>query len=211
MYAIISGGVLLALCDRPRYVKKNEASGAYIASGPEEAIGVSVSGTLYNINGGDSIPGAAEVVVTEAEGGEFIFQTRQQVATVNETTSIAFVTMAEKGDIDDVTAGEHADVFADWACPVSYKTGNIRRYGGELYRCISDHTSQEDWTPDKAVSLWVKISDPAEEWPEWSQPVGAHDAYALGAKVTHNGQHWTSSVDNNVWEPGVYGWTEADE
>lgn len=135
----------------------------------------------------------------------------QQVNAVNETTSIAFVTMAEKGDIDDTTAGEHPDVFAEWAYPVAYKTGNIRRYGEKLYRCLQDHNSQADWTPDTAVSLWVSISDPAEEWPVWSQPVGAHDAYAQGAKVSHKEHHWTSDVDANVWEPGVYGWTQADE
>ena len=64
-------------------------------------------------------------------------------------------------------------------------------------------------TPDTAVSLWVSISDPAEEWPEWSQPLGAHDAYEQGAKVSHNGKHWISDVAANVWEPGVYGWTAA--
>lgn len=58
-------------------------------------------------------------------------------------------------------------------------------------------------------SLWTPVSDPAEEWPEWSQPVGAHDAYSKDAKVSHNGKHWTSTVDSNVWEPGVYGWTEV--
>ena len=62
-----------------------------------------------------------------------------------------------------------------------------------------------------AASLWSITSDPAEEWPEWSQPLGAHDAYAAGAKVSHNGKHWTSDLDGNVWEPGVYGWTEANE
>ena len=41
------------------------------------------------------------------------------------------------------------------------------------------------------------------------QPTGAQDAYAKGAKVSHNGKHWISDVDNNVWEPGVYGWSEA--
>ena len=35
---------------------------------------------------------------------------------------------------------------------------------------------------------------------------GAHDAYNIGDKVTHNGKTWVSDVDNNVWEPGVYGW-----
>ena len=59
------------------------------------------------------------------------------------------------------------------------------------------------------MSLWVSISDPAEEWPEWSQPLGEHDAYSKGAKVSHNGKHWISDLDANVWEPGQYGWTEG--
>ena len=80
---------------------------------------------------------------------------------------------------------------------------------GSMYKCVQAHTSQAGWEPDKAVSLWSAASDPAEEWPEWSQPVGAHDAYAKGDKVSHNGKHWTSTADANVWEPGVYGWTEA--
>lgn len=124
--------------------------------------------------------------------------------------SIAFVTLAELGSIDDVTAGEHAEVFSPWEPRVHYKAGSIRRFGDGLYRCVQDHTSQEDWTPDTAASLWARISDPAEEWPEWSRPVGAHDAYRKGDKVSHNGKHWTSDVDGNVWEPGVYGWTEAE-
>lgn len=127
-----------------------------------------------------------------------------------QAATIAFVTMAEKGDIDDVTAGEHMDAFSPWSYPVSYKAGNLRTYGGKLYRCLQDHTSQEDWSPESAASLWTPIADPAEEWPQWSQPVGAHDAYTNGAKVSHNGKHWTSTVDANVWEPGVYGWTEAE-
>lgn len=96
---------------------------------------------------------------------------------------------------------------------VAYELNDIRKYGEreELYRCIMAHTSQADWTPDTAVSLWVRIADPAQEYPEWIQPLGAHDAYAKGAKVSHNDKHWTSDIDNNTYEPGVYGWTEVSE
>lgn len=129
----------------------------------------------------------------------------------NEAASIAFVTLAEAGSIDDVTACEHMDVFSPWASAVSYTTGNLRTYNGKLYRCVQAHTSQDDWTPDAAASLWAVTSDPAEEWPAWSQPVGATDAYAKDSKVTHNDKRWISDVDANVWEPGVYGWTEYTE
>ena len=100
-------------------------------------------------------------------------------------------------------------VFPTWDSTVTYQTGDRVQYGELLYKCLQSHTAQADWTPDAAVSLWVRIDDPAEEWPEWRQPQGAHDAYALGAKVSHNGKHWTSDVAANVWEPGVYGWTEV--
>ena len=131
------------------------------------------------------------------------------VGSTSGAAAIAFVVLAEGGGIDGVTAGEHIGLFSPWACPVDYKTGNIRRFAGGLYRCLQDHTSQEDWTPDTAASLWVKIADPAEEWPEWSRPLGAHDAYNEGDKVSHKGKRWVSTVSGNVWEPGVYGWSEA--
>lgn len=136
---------------------------------------------------------------------------KAQVSAQSAVTSITFVALAESGGLDEITASEHAELFAEWAYPVAYTVGQLRRYNGTLYKCVQAHTSQADWTPDTAASLWSVAADPAEEWPAWSQPVGAHDAYAKGDKVSHNGKHWTSNVDSNVWEPGVYGWTEATE
>lgn len=124
--------------------------------------------------------------------------------------SIAFVTLMESGSIDEITATEHTDLFAPWAVGVNYTVGVFRRYDGILYKCVQGHTSQEDWTPDVTPALWAKVGDPAEEYPEWSQPIGAHDAYLLGDRVSYNGQHWVSTVDNNVWQPGVYGWEAAE-
>lgn len=135
---------------------------------------------------------------------EFAVNTAEDM---RDTMSIAFVTLAENGSIDDVTAGEHAGMFSQWAEGIGYKQGNIRLYGDKLYKCLQMHTSQEGWEPDKAASLWKVIGDPTEEWPEWSQPVGAGDGYAKGAKVSHNNQHWASVFDGeNVWEPGTFGW-----
>lgn len=101
------------------------------------------------------------------------------------------------------------ELFPAWAEGVQYVTNERTQYGEKLYKCLQNHTSQADWTPDKAVSLWVEIPDPSQEYPEWKQPTGAHDAYNAGDKVSHNEKHWISDVDANVWEPGVYGWTEV--
>ena len=127
-------------------------------------------------------------------------------SSVEVATSIAFVTLAESGNIDEITATEHTDLFAPWAVGVAYPVGVLRQHNDLLYKCVQAHTSQEDWSPDVTPSLWAKVGDPAEEYPEWSQPIGSHDAYMLGDKVSYNGQHWVSTADNNVWQPGVYGW-----
>ena len=120
---------------------------------------------------------------------------------IDATHSITFVTLAEAGQIDEVTAGEHIEMFEAWNFPIAYNIGQLRQYNGILYKCILEHTSQEDWTPDTAVSLWTTTANPAEEWPLWSQPIGAHDAYMTGDKVTYNDQHYISTVDHNVWSP----------
>lgn len=66
------------------------------------------------------------------------------------------------------------------------------------------------WEPGSVNSGWSEIEAPGDDWPAWVQPTGAHDAYALGAQVTHAAARWVSSVAGNVWEPGVYGWTRQD-
>lgn len=111
----------------------------------------------------------------------------------------------------DETALSCPALFDEWTTDTNYVTGDVRKCGETLFRCLQEHTSQESWKPDVSPSLWVRIADPAEEWPQWVQPLGSTDAYEKGAKVSHGGKRWTSDVDGNIWEPGVYGWTEAVE
>lgn len=113
-------------------------------------------------------------------------------------------------ELPDSDAFDAAELFPMWALK-DYAVGDRVQYNGTLYKCLQSHTAQADWTPDVSVSLWVRIDDPAIEWPEWRQPTGAQDAYAKGSKVSwpKDERRWISDVDNNVWTPGVYGWSEA--
>lgn len=111
--------------------------------------------------------------------------------------------------LDDEHALEITELFPNWnGGYVQYTTGQRVRYNGVLYKVLQDHTSQFNWSPDQASSLFaeVLIPDPTVI-PEWVQP-DSTNPYMQGDKVTHNGKTWTSDIDNNVWEPGVYGWTE---
>ena len=64
------------------------------------------------------------------------------------------------------------------------------------------------WEPGTDGTLWAEVTDePAVD--AWVQPTGGHDAYPAGAQVTHNGRTWENTHgDGNVWEPGVFGWTD---
>lgn len=95
----------------------------------------------------------------------------------------------------------------------SYKKDDRFIYNNKFYKVLQDHTSQEEWTPDTAVSLYVEIADPNDEWPAFKQPSGAHDAYMKDDKVTFNGKHYTSLIDNNTWSPDDYpdGWKLVEE
>ena len=106
--------------------------------------------------------------------------------------------------MSDETALTGVELFPMWAIGRAYAAGDRVQHGGILYKCVQAHTSQADWTPDATQALWVVVS--IEEFPEWVQPTGAHDAYNTGDKVSYNGKHYISTIDANVYAPDVYGW-----
>lgn len=110
--------------------------------------------------------------------------------------------------LSDEQALDVAAIFPAWADLIGQEATLGQRvwYDNDLFKCVQPHTIQADWTPRTTPALWVVVS--LDEWPEWSQPLGSEDAYNKGDKVSHNDKHWISDTDNNVWEPGVYGWTE---
>lgn len=117
--------------------------------------------------------------------------------------------MIEKASLSltDEDALQAVELYPAWQTGTAYAVNDRIRHNSILYRCVQAHTSQADWTPDATPALWTVVS--LDEWPEWVQPTGAQDAYAKGDKVSHDGKHWISEVDGNVWEPGVYGWSEV--
>lgn len=104
----------------------------------------------------------------------------------------------------DATALTAVELFPAWVVSKSYAVGDRAQYNGTLYKCIQAHTSQSDWMPDATPALWKTVS--VDEYPEWVQPTGAHDAYNTGDKVTYNGKRYVCKSDGNVYAPDVYGW-----
>lgn len=70
-------------------------------------------------------------------------------------------------------------------------------YAGEI---------QKLWTAIRELQAALGIDSgesSGEEWPEYVQPTGAHDAYHTAAQVTFHGQHYRCLMDNCVWSPDV--------
>lgn len=111
-----------------------------------------------------------------------------------------------RGSVVDEIAIDAPAVYPTWKDEIAYATGQRVLYNDILYKVLQDHTSQADWTPDVSTSLFAKVlvSDDGTILP-WEQP-DSTNTYKKGDKVTHNGKTWISTVDNNSWEPGVYGW-----
>ena len=106
---------------------------------------------------------------------------------------------------------EVTDDFAAWVQPTgahdAYQTGSVVAHDDKVWRSLMDANV---WAP--GVSGWreaVRMPPSGETAPpDWVQPAGGHDAYQIGDRVTYEGNVWVSTAANNVWAPGVYGWTQ---
>lgn len=136
------------------------------------------------------------------------------------TASEAAVALAkmQAESLDDSQALKVPALYDEWSGDgIEYKKGDRRRYQGTLVKCLQDHTSQPDWAPNAAPSLWAVILPGQDgsgvEVGIWTQP-GPENAYQKGDRVIHNGHLWESDFDgDNVWEPGQVGahWVDLGE
>jgi len=132
---------------------------------------------------------------------------------INKIARKQFETMV----VSDEEINDYASLFP------AFKVGEIitqemmdaepvrRQYKNEVWEAIQPHTTQLDWLPPDVPALWGKVYNP-ETIPLWVQPLGAGDPNIkhTGDKVQWpEGTIWISTVDDNIWEPGVYGWEEV--
>ena len=134
---------------------------------------------------------------------------------MNRTKFNAFIASikAARKKMPDEDSLDIMDFFPAWGIGVQYDIDDKVQYNGKLYRVVQAHTSQADWTPDVTPALFTEIAKPGEI-PVWRQPTGAQDAYMTGDKVHYPAESdpvYESTVDGNVWQPGVYGWQVVTE
>ena len=101
-----------------------------------------------------------------------------------------------------------ASLYPKWKAGLSVVVDDIYRVQNTLYKVVQAHTTQADWTPPQVPALFTPVAA-AGVVPEWVQPTGAQDAYAVGDQVTHDnpndgGNVWLykSKIAANTTEPG---------
>lgn len=100
-------------------------------------------------------------------------------------------------------------VFDPWQSGKAYAVGDYVVHGvngvgdPQLYKVAQAHTSQADWQPGTAPSLFTAVGLDAAGHPVWAQPTGAHDAYNAGDVVNYNGTLYRSTIDGNDTIPGT--------
>lgn len=152
---------------------------------------------------------AEEIAEQKAQEAEREKQEKTRSLSAEEVIHLTLSKTINTMPIEDETALRMVEYFPTPEA-TSYSVGDRVQYNGVLYRCLQAHTAQADWTPETVPSLWAKVLIPDPEViPEWEQP-DSTNPYMKGDKVTHNGKTWISDIDGNVWEPGVYGWSEVE-
>lgn len=111
--------------------------------------------------------------------------------------------------LDDESALDNKELFPSWIEGKEYQIDDRVRHNDDLYRCVQSHISTPTWNPLDAVSLWALVLTPDPTIvPEWVQPESTNP-YMIGDRVMHNGKMWESTIDYNVFEPGIAGWIEV--
>lgn len=152
-----------------------------------------------------------EALQIKDQANQEVAQVRQEVAKAQEKiTSLQLDKETLQAELDQLIA-----TFKPWTAEESVVKGDIRQYENGLYEVIQDHTTQADWQPNVAASLW-RVYTPNETLqgteiiPDFVQPVSTNP-YMTGDKVVFEGKVYESTIDNNVWSPIEHpqGWQEV--
>jgi len=167
-----------------------------------------------NYFNGDSVQDAIEHFNMYFKDNQLYIRTDQELS----LSEIGISSIAEaeqlREELDEITGSmtdeealERPVFFPIWKVGVNYTVGTRIRYGGRIFKVLQAHTSQEDWTPSRAPSLFAEVLTSETEPTEWRQP-SSTNPYLTGDKVIYNGQIYESLIDNNVWVPDMYpqGW-----
>ena len=165
---------------------------------------------------------AIEKIAKEFNPAYAFKEIEQKIEEQEKAQKAILETIVLSKDLNEAQKKNILDQYEDWEIGVGYKVGQKVKYNGKVFEVVQGHTSQGDWTPENTPALFkeylnteIKHEDGTETEviSEWRQPLGGHDAYKKGDKVSFNGQIYQSKNDGNVHSPEAnpQGWELVEE
>lgn len=103
---------------------------------------------------------------------------------------------------DEILRVSPALAARHWRAGLHVETGDVYAYGDALWRCVQQHITQANWTPDVITSLWRKV-EPSEGARVWTTAMD----YAVDDIVHYPDLHGplfrciTPHTSQHGWEP----------
>lgn len=135
------------------------------------------------------------------------FELRDILYKINKMWIESAITEEEKTELDEL-ARENAVAENSYAS-LKEQVENIYNELDSIKSRLATLESTEEGSETEPTGP----VEPADGYPEYVQPTGAHDAYHIGDKITYNGKKYICKLDNCVWTPTDYpaGWELVEE
>jgi hypothetical protein len=102
---------------------------------------------------------AEEIAELQREEAEAAALEKKRPFSQSEVMRLLITEQINGLSVDDQTALRMIAYYPAWEVGKSYSEGFKVQYHGKLYRVATAHTSQGDWTPDVAATLFVRIDE----------------------------------------------------
>lgn len=134
------------------------------------------------------------------------YELRDMLYKINKMYIESYITEEQKSELDEL-ARTNANAVNSYA-PVQEQIDNANARIDSLEDRVAKLEKIEEGTEENPSEPPV-----TDEYIEYKQPTGAHDAYHVGDKITYNGKKYICKLDNCVWNPDEYpfGWQEVVE
>ena len=101
---------------------------------------------------------AEELAAMQDEQARMEAEEKHRPLTEAEVSRMIITAQINTLAVDDQTALRMREYYPEWAEDTAYTDGYKVQYKGKLYKA-KPHTSQADWTPDVAVTMFTRIDE----------------------------------------------------
>ena len=127
-----------------------------------------------------------EITAMQDEQAKAEAEEKHRPLTESEVSRMLITAQINTISVDDQTALRMREFYPEWESGKEYAAGYKVQYGGQLYKVITAHTSQADWTPDAVASLYTRIDETHDGTKYDPIPYSGNMALESGKYYTEN-------------------------